>query len=180
MEVRLCGFRMERPTRRIFDFVSFRCADESEFLSGNKTKVTTTRSLFRKEVGNIGKWLTFAHIRIWSGGSFPFTSPRIFCRSLGTLVKAWSATFKSNTLDLDQLITYTWSKLFKPTYLNLRFLDWTTFQPKWTVIYSNVQGRRLSGADYIQTVSSRRADRHPFLNARRVVEHKSYVSYVTK
>lgn len=35
-----------------------------------------------------------------SGGSFPLTNPRIFCRSGGTFVRLNNAAFKSKTLSI--------------------------------------------------------------------------------
>ena len=72
--------------------------------SGVPTKVNFLPGT--KPSSELARWLTktftrhsrCTYIRIWSGGNFPLTKPRIFCRSNGTLVNSKRDDLRSKTL----------------------------------------------------------------------------------
>lgn len=58
---------------------------------------TSFRSALKRSYSKRIRSAPPTHTRSWSGGSFPFTNPNIFCRSGGTSVKLCSIALRSST-----------------------------------------------------------------------------------
>jgi hypothetical protein len=88
--------RFIRQTTRILQLVALWCTHELKFLSTDEPDVTAGWYLSEVLYVNLGD---SAYIRPSSAGSFPFTSPSIFCRSGGTSVMLKRTALRSNILD---------------------------------------------------------------------------------